>query len=359
MDRNGFRIPEESKCARWILACGAVMLLMQVLWLGVSLGRGGLEWEFEWMPPLRLHADKSYLKCQINDLAVPILMVVLGMTYAKKDLELLSLPLICEILGAVSWMLLEIVNGVLDYWNSSEWLLRHFLKLAPLGLLLLAFALTLSGRLKRKIWLLLIGFGYPAFLAGRILLNLIRGLASGAGYSLYLSTFFGAAAFYLAYGVLGLAMSDDPDRSYLRVGERIGLSYGEEDSRYVANELLEEKNITNCVLLSSVTLKIYSWFWAYSIMKKIRYLKGEDTSCGGEMLCYLLIPFYEWYWFYTRGGKLADGAKEYGICLPKRQGIYLLAFLFTDQRLPLAMMQSDLNEFARLYREALAERTDR
>ena len=350
MDEKGFRIPEESECARWIVACGAVMLLMQVLWMSVSLGPGGLEWEFGWTPPLRLHASKSYLISQANDLIVPVLMAVLGITYAKKDLELLSLPLICEILGGVNWMLLEIINGVLDYCNASEWLLHHFFGLAPLGLLLLAFALTLSGRLKRKIWLLLIGFGYPAFLAGRFLLNLLWGFFSGAGYPLYLSTYIGVAAFYLAYGILGLAMSDDPDRSYLRVGEHIKLSHDEGDSRYVAAELLEEKSITNCILLTSVTLNIYRWFWVYSIMKKIRYLKGEDASCGGEMLCYLLVPFYEWYWFYTRGGKLADGAREYGISLPKRQGIYLLVLLFTDQRLPLSMMQSDLNEFARLYR---------
>ena len=68
-------------------------------------------------------------------------------------------------------------------------------------------------------------------------------------------------------------------------------------------------------------------------------------------VCYLFVPFYEWYWFYTRGKRLADGAAEYGIALPRRQGIYLVILLLASNVVALAIMQNDLNEFARMKRE--------
>lgn len=344
MERGRFRIPEESGCVKGVVACAAVMLLMQVCWISISVA-DGLHGDFGWIPPLNFHAGGLFLKCQINDLGVPIILAVLAIAYGKKDLELLSVPLVFEFFGALVWTVWEWAEGV---WMYPGWMLRHFLKLVPLALLLLVFAFTLSGRLKRKQWLLAVAFGYPAFLTVRLLLDLASGTGSGEPRMVYLSTYFSVAALYLAYGILGLAMSDDPNRSYQRVGMRGSIRQEEEEYRYTAYELLEEKSIARCMLLSGLTLGIYSWVWAYSIMKRIRYLNGGDASCGGEMLCYLFIPFYEWYWFYSRGGRLADGAGGYGIYLPKRQGIYLLVLLLTDKTMALAMMQSDLNEFARL-----------
>ncbi len=343
-EKKRFRIPEESGCVRGLVACAAVLLLSQFCWIRISVD-GGLDFDFTWIFPLSLHTDGMLLKCQINELGVPILLAILGITYAKKDLELLSAPLIFQLFGALGWIFWEWADGIWDY---PEWLWQNCLDLAPLVLLLLVFVFTVSGRLKQKLWLLLVTFGYLAFLTIRFLQVLVSGIGSSIWHSAYLSAYLGVAALYLAYGILGLAMSDDPNRSYQRVGARGTIRQGEEEYRYTAYELLEEKSIARCMLLSGLTLGIYSWFWIYSIMKRIRCLNGKDTSCGVEMLCYLFVPFYDWYWFYTRGGRLADGAGEYNIYLPKRQGIYLLVLLLTDKSMAMAMMQSDLNEFARL-----------
>ena len=127
--------------------------------------------------------------------------------------------------------------------------------------------------------------------------------------------------------------------------------WGRESPAGVTPELLEPKSIVKSILLSVVTLGIYRWFWMYSLMKRVRYLADGNSSCGMEMVCYLFVPFYEWYWFYTRGKRLADGAAEYGIALPRRQGIYLVILLLASNVVALAIMQNDLNEFARIKRE--------
>ena len=347
MERRGFRIPEKSGCVRGIVICAAVMFATQFFGLYIMLGGGIPEWGFYWSFPLRFYGNILLLQGQISDLLLPVLLGALGIAFAKKAPELLAVPLVFAIMSRLIWILAVMAEGL---WYYPGWVSGNLLRLVSLVLLLLFFVLLLSGRLKQKIWLLLTAFGYPVLFTLRRLFGLLSGMASGTHQTFSLSSVAGVSALYIAYGIMGLALSDDPEGSYVWMGERIPCR-GTGKRWYVTPELLEPKSIVKSILLSVVTLGIYRWFWMYSLMKRVRYLADGNSSCGMEMVCYLFVPFYEWYWFYTRGKRLADGAAEYGIALPRRQGIYLVILLLASNVVALAIMQNDLNEFARMKRE--------
>lgn len=77
--------------------------------------------------------------------------------------------------------------------------------------------------------------------------------------------------------------------------------------------LLTPKSIPLSLLLSFLTCGIYSLVWVYGIMKRIRLLCRDYNGCVGEFLCFFLVPFYSYYWYYTRAKKLSAGANSYGV----------------------------------------------
>ncbi|NBH71011.1 DUF4234 domain-containing protein [Clostridiaceae bacterium] len=346
VEKDCFRIPEDSGCIKGVLACAAVLFLTQFFGLQVIMGDGSPEWNFYWRFPLHFYGNIVLLQAEFNDLALPVLLAILGIAFGKKAPELLAMPLVFAMVSRLIWIFVGLLENLL---YVPGWVSGNLLRLASIALLLLVFTMTLSGRLKQKAWLLLVAFGYPALFAGHRLFKFLSVAALGTRVPFSLSTVAGVAALYLAYGIMGLALSDDPGRPYVWVGERIPCQKAPR-RWYTISELLKPKSITINTLLSVATLGIYRWFWMYSVMKRVRYLAEENASCGAEMLCYLFVPFYGYYWFYTRGKRLADGAEKYGIALPRRQGIYLVILLLASDVLALALMQSDLNEFARIRR---------
>ena len=64
---------------------------------------------------------------------------------------------------------------------------------------------------------------------------------------------------------------------------------------------INKRNIATSIILSFVTLGIYLIYWEYLLVKNIRVIKKDESSCTGEMLCLIFVPFYAVYWWYTRG----------------------------------------------------------
>jgi hypothetical protein len=128
----------------------------------------------------------------------------------------------------------------------------------------------------------------------------------------------------------------------------VPLGYAARAKRY-ADPLQEEKSIAACILLSFVTFGIYQICWIHSICKKIKVLNGEDPSCAGEVCLILFIPFYNIYWMFTRGKKLAEAANRRGIPLNDNSIIYLVLSLFGLNIVNYALLQNDLNAVARAY----------
>lgn len=113
--------------------------------------------------------------------------------------------------------------------------------------------------------------------------------------------------------------------------------------------LTQEKSIPLCIILSLVTFAIYYIVWMYGICKKIKLMAGEEPSCGGELACILLVPFYSLYWLYTRSKKLAQAGTNCGIQLEDKSVINLLLAIFGFGIVSVALIQSDLNKAARAF----------
>jgi len=69
---------------------------------------------------------------------------------------------------------------------------------------------------------------------------------------------------------------------------------------------IEKRQVWVCILLSILTCGIYSIYWTYLLVKNIRALNEDDSSCVGEVLCILFIPFYSLYWWYVNGSDVKN-----------------------------------------------------
>ncbi|HBP38000.1 MAG TPA: hypothetical protein DD640_04530 [Clostridiales bacterium] len=124
-------------------------------------------------------------------------------------------------------------------------------------------------------------------------------------------------------------------------------SYGSGWQSGVPAELLEVKDIAVCIILSLITFGIYNLIWLYALCKKIKLLNKEAPDCAGEFLCLIFVPFYQLYWFYTRGKKLSDAAAGRNIQISDNSTVYLVLALFGLGIVNYAMMQDSLNTVAR------------
>lgn len=113
-----------------------------------------------------------------------------------------------------------------------------------------------------------------------------------------------------------------------------------------------KKNIAVCIVLSIVTLGIYSIFWMYILVKNNRFIQKKTGNCLGEMLCLFFVPFYGLYWWYTRGEQMKN---KYGELKQKTSGngiVYLILSIFGLSIVSMAIMQNDFNS---LVLESVAE----
>ena len=49
---------------------------------------------------------------------------------------------------------------------------------------------------------------------------------------------------------------------------------------------INKRQIWVCILLSIITLGIYAIYWMYLLIKNVRILKQDDSSCTGEVLLF-------------------------------------------------------------------------
>ena len=65
-------------------------------------------------------------------------------------------------------------------------------------------------------------------------------------------------------------------------------------------EKKHERRISTCILLY-LFLPFYDWYWKYVLIKNTKLLKNDNSSCKGELLCCIFVPFSNLYWWITRG----------------------------------------------------------
>ena len=106
---------------------------------------------------------------------------------------------------------------------------------------------------------------------------------------------------------------------------------------------INKRSIGSCIILSLITFGIYSIYWEYLLVKNTRAIKKDDSSCTGEMLCLIFVPFYPLYWWFTRGKLVRDEFSKHGYSASSNETAFLVLALFGLGIVAMAIMQNDFN----------------
>ena len=106
---------------------------------------------------------------------------------------------------------------------------------------------------------------------------------------------------------------------------------------------INKRKIGVCILLSIVTLGIYMIYWEYLLVKNTRAIQKDESSCLGEMLLLIFVPFYSLYWWYTRGKIVKEKFAEHGYSAAGNEVDYLILGVFGFAIASMAIMQNDFN----------------
>lgn len=109
---------------------------------------------------------------------------------------------------------------------------------------------------------------------------------------------------------------------------------------------INKRKIGVCILLSIITFGIYSIYWEYLLIKNIRTIQKDESSCTGEMLCLLFVPCYSLFWWFTRGKIVKNKFAEYGYSATGNETIYLVLTIFGFAIISMAIMQDDFNSLS-------------
>ena len=72
-------------------------------------------------------------------------------------------------------------------------------------------------------------------------------------------------------------------------------------------------------------------------------IKKDNSSCTGEMLCLIFVPFCSIYWWFTRGKLVKDEFASHGYTATGNEIAYLVLGLFCLGIVSMAIMQNDFN----------------
>ncbi|MBO4406064.1 MAG: DUF4234 domain-containing protein [Clostridia bacterium] len=104
-----------------------------------------------------------------------------------------------------------------------------------------------------------------------------------------------------------------------------------------------KRKIAPAILFSFLTGGIWTLIWEYQLLKNVRAVKRDDSSPVGEFLCLVLVPFYSWYWFYTRGETVRNEFRKRGYGAKGSGAVYLILAICGLSIVALAILQHDFN----------------
>ena len=108
---------------------------------------------------------------------------------------------------------------------------------------------------------------------------------------------------------------------------------------------VNKRKIGVCILLSILTFGLYQIYWGYLLVKNTRAIQKDESSCTGEMLCLLFVPFYSVYWGYAKGKQMYEDSGKRGGNITDRKYIYLFMNLICMQLFTLGFIQTQLNAY--------------
>jgi hypothetical protein len=118
----------------------------------------------------------------------------------------------------------------------------------------------------------------------------------------------------------------------------------QEQESQTSGGFLQTKSIGVSILLCFVTMGIYTIVWIYDICQDIKKIDNDQSGSVGELLCVMFVPFYIYYWMFTRSQKLSLAAGKRGVQVTDNSTINLLLQIFGFGLIALALIQSSLNQ---------------
>ena len=106
---------------------------------------------------------------------------------------------------------------------------------------------------------------------------------------------------------------------------------------------ISKRSIAFAIICSLFTFGIYYLYWVYNLMKNIKTTKKDNSSCIGEFICFVFVPFYSFYWWYTRGKLIKEKFSENGYSASGNEVVYLILDIFGLSIVSMAIMQNDFN----------------
>ncbi len=113
--------------------------------------------------------------------------------------------------------------------------------------------------------------------------------------------------------------------------------------------MLAERNLVLAIILSLVTCGIYSIYWFIVMTDEANTVSGEQGTSGVLAFVFTLITcgIYGFYWYYKMGQKLYQAGQRTGRQINDNSILYLILGIFGFGIINYALIQSDLNKFAK------------
>ena len=111
-------------------------------------------------------------------------------------------------------------------------------------------------------------------------------------------------------------------------------------------ERINRRKITICILLSVLTFGIYYLYWKYMMVKNTRFAASNGSRLWVETICFLFIPIYPLYWWYTRGKLMREVFQSKEISASGNETAYLILSMFGLEIVSMAIMQKDFNAYS-------------
>ncbi|MBE6538670.1 MAG: DUF4234 domain-containing protein [Ruminococcaceae bacterium] len=106
---------------------------------------------------------------------------------------------------------------------------------------------------------------------------------------------------------------------------------------------ISKKRISVSMLLSIVTFGIYTLYWQYLLVYNTQSIKYDEKNCIDKMACFVFVPFYSLYWWYTRGELIKKEFIAHNYSYWSSGILYVILSILGLNIIAMAFMQSDFN----------------
>lgn len=110
------------------------------------------------------------------------------------------------------------------------------------------------------------------------------------------------------------------------------------------------RSVALVVIFSIITLGIYKLYWVYKVSEKMNRELRTGKSSAAQLLLFMFIPFYSWYWYYNMTRNIGNYSYMRGRNpATSMDVINLVLAIFGFDIVSVALMQDMLNRAVGLY----------